>query len=64
MTMSALLMYLVNFHVKYVKLPCCMKLVRKSKKLELCYIMLKMHAHCRFADGFFTSNSTTKCGWF
>ena len=35
-----------------LKLPCCMKRVRKSKELELCCIIFKTHAHCRFIHGF------------
>ena len=47
----------------FLKLPCCMKRVRKSKELELGCIIFKTHAHCRFFHVFFASISTTKCGF-
>ena len=37
----------------FLKFLCCMKSVRKSKELELCCIIFKTHAHCRFVYGFF-----------
>ena len=46
----------------FLKLPCCMKRVRKSKELELYCFTLK-HTVSRFVHGFFTFSSTTKCGF-
>ena len=50
------------FQILFLKLPCCMKRVRKSKELELYSINLK-HAVSRFVPGFFTSSFATKCGF-
>ena len=47
----------------FLKFPCCIKRVRKSKELELCGIIFKnMHTVDLFMDSF-TSCSTTKCGF-
>ena len=53
------------FQILFLKLPCCMKRVRKSKEFELdCIISLKhANAHCRFVHGFFTSSCTTEYGF-
>ena len=37
----------------FLKLPCSIKRVRKSKELELCCIIFKTQAHYRFVHGFF-----------
>ena len=37
----------------FLKLPCCMKCVRKSKELEFCCVTFKTHAHYIFVNGFF-----------
>ena len=47
----------------FLKIPCCMKGVRKSKEIELCCIIFKAHGHCRFVMDVFTFSSTTKCGF-
>ena len=47
----------------FLKLPCCMKPVRKTKELELCCINFKTDPNCRFVHGSFTFSSTTKYGF-
>ena len=46
----------------FLKLPCRMKRVKKSKELEL-YCIIFRTCNCRFGHGFFTSGSITKCGF-